>query len=110
MRGGLPMKWTGFLLGSLVGMAGAAYVAKKSPGMFAWASSAAGEMWTGMRGKAVNGVINRQFSQAKEAAPKPSESSKESSDEAWGQIAMIMNSDPNIKKEAEQIASEAKTH
>ena len=64
------MKWTGFLLGSLVGMAGAAYVAKKSPGMFAWASSAAGEMWTGMRGKAVNGVINRQFSTSERSGTK----------------------------------------
>ena len=65
------MKWTGFLLGSLVGVVGAVYVAKKSPRMFSWASSAAGQMWTGMRGKALNGVINQQFSQqAKDAAPK----------------------------------------
>ena len=93
------MKWTGFLLGSLVGISWSSICSEEKPRNVCLASSAAGEMWTGMRGKAANGVINRQFSQAKEAAPKPSESSKESSDEAWGQIAMIMNSDPNIKKQ-----------
>lgn len=105
------MRWTGFLLGSLAGMAAAAYVAKKRPGMFAWASSAAGNVWTGMSGKALNTVINRKFNHKVEnAVQNQPESSKEQSNDAWGQIAMIMNSDPEVKKEVEQITAEAKTH
>ncbi|MFC5650846.1 hypothetical protein ACFPYJ_17355 [Paenibacillus solisilvae] len=105
------MKWSGFLIGGIAGMAAAAYVAKKRPGMFAWASSAAGEAWTGMRGRALNAVINRKFNHAAEkTVPKHSDLSKEHSTDAWGQITMLMNSDPEVKKEAEQIAAEAKTH
>ncbi|BBH21027.1 hypothetical protein Back11_23720 [Paenibacillus baekrokdamisoli] len=105
------MKWTGFLIGSLAGVAAAVYVAKKRPGMFAWASSSAGEVWTGMRGKAFNAVINHKFDhETKEKTAKQTGSSKDQSNDSWGQIEMLVNSDPSVKREAEQIVSETKSH
>ncbi|MBW7473478.1 hypothetical protein K0T92_01815 [Paenibacillus oenotherae] len=109
------MRWTGFLLGSLAGMAAAAYVAKKRPGMFAWATAACTSMATGLKGRTIDAVISRKLG-SKSSSASASTSAKEKgaapedSAAAWGQIEMLMNSDPTVKREAERIAAEGKAH
>jgi len=105
------MKWSGFLLGSLAGAAVAVYAAKKRPGMFAWASAAAGEVWDGMKGRAVDAVINRNFSPDRvHDIPKHAEASREKSGENWVQIEELLNQDPRAKHQAEEIMKEATKH
>jgi hypothetical protein len=103
------MRWTGFLVGGLVGAVAAAYVARTRPGMFAWASSAAGNAWSGMAGRALDAAVNRKFGTAT-AAPGAPAASPAKSGEAWGQIQTIVNSDPAVKKEAQEIMAEAGKH
>jgi hypothetical protein len=105
------MRWTGFLVGSLFGVAAAAYVAKTRPGMFAWASSA---MWSGMAGRAVEAAVNRKFGTAAQGAqmpgaPMPAASAGKSG-EAWGQIQTMVNNDPAVKRETQEIMAEAAKH
>ncbi|RAP76414.1 hypothetical protein [Paenibacillus montanisoli] len=106
------MKWSGFLIGSLAGMAAAAYVAKRRPGMFAWASSAAGNAVNGMTRRAMGAVISRKFDReaVHHAAPKRSGASAKESGDAWGQIEVLLNSDPGVKEQVDQIKAEAKPH
>jgi hypothetical protein len=103
------MRWTGFLVGSLCGVVAAAYVARTRPGMFAWASSAAGSMWSGMAGRAVETAVNRKFGTANPAGQAPAASAGKSG-EAWGQIQTMINNDPTVKKETQEIMAEAGKH
>lgn len=101
------MRWTGFLLGSLAGAAAAAYIAKKRPGMFAWATAACANMASGLKGRTIEAVINTGAkNKSKHANPKTDGSASGNSAAAWGQIEMLMNSDPAVKKEAERITAE----
>lgn len=107
------MRWTGFLLGSLAGATAAAYIAKKRPGMFAWATAACANMASGLKGRTMEAVINTTAGKknSKHSAAKANGTAPENSTAAWGQIEMLMNSDPAVKKEAERIAAEgSKTH
>ncbi|WP_219836506.1 hypothetical protein [Paenibacillus sp. R14(2021)] len=106
------MKWSGFLIGALAGAATAAYMAKKRPGMFAWASSAAGNTMTGFSKRAMGAMLSRKFGSdaSHDVSPKHSSVSAKESGNAWGQIEMLLNSDPSVKDQVEDIKSEAKTH
>ncbi|MFC4808460.1 hypothetical protein [Paenibacillus sp. GCM10023250] len=104
------MKWSAFLIGGLAGAAAAAYVAKKRPGMFAWATSAAGMAMSGVSRRAMGAVVNRKFGEARHASAKHTESSARDSAGAWGQIEMMLSSDPSLKNQVDAIRSEAKTH
>ncbi|WP_308639113.1 hypothetical protein [Paenibacillus silvisoli] len=107
------MRWTGFLIGSLAGMAAAAYVARRRPGMFAWATSAAGTAVNGMTRRAMGAVISRKFGArdaVQHAAPKRTDASAKGSGDAWGQIELLLNSDPGVKEQVDQIKAEAKPH
>ncbi|QHT60509.1 hypothetical protein GXP70_11565 [Paenibacillus lycopersici] len=105
------MKWSVFLLGGLAGAAAAAYVAKKRPGMFAWATSAAGHAVTGVSRRAMGAMVNRRFGmETMHSAPKRSSVSAKESGAAWGQIEMLLNSDPGVKQQVDEIKAEAKTH
>lgn len=105
------MKWSAFLLGGIAGMATAAYVAKKRPGMFAWATSAAGQAMTGVSRRAMGAMVSRKFGhEMAQSAPKHSGGSAGGSGAAWGQIEMLLNSDPDIKSQVDEIKAEAKTH
>ncbi|AZN40693.1 hypothetical protein [Paenibacillus albus] len=108
------MRLTGFLIGSLAGMAAAAYVARKRPGMFAWASSAAGQavsgMSRGMTRKAMGAMMSRQFTnEASHAVPKHTGGSAGggSGKDSWSQIEMLLNSDPSVKQQVDDIKAEA---
>ncbi|MFB9325261.1 hypothetical protein ACFFSY_04920 [Paenibacillus aurantiacus] len=105
------MRMTGFIIGTITGMAAAAYLSKKRPGMVAWAGAATGDIISSMKGKAVSAVMNRKFGQAQSAAQPASANSAgtANSTESWGQIEMLVNSDPEVKRQAEEIASEAPT-
>jgi hypothetical protein len=110
-EGGLPMRWTGFLLGGLAGAAAAVYMAKRRPGMFAWASTAAGEVWEGWTSRAANAMVNRKFgNETMQAKPKNINGVVNNTGEAWTQIQTLVNSDPNVKQEAEKIVAEAQSH
>ncbi|SFI56410.1 hypothetical protein SAMN02799624_01396 [Paenibacillus sp. UNC496MF] len=104
------MKWSVFLLGGLAGAAAAAYVAKKRPGMFAWATSAAGMAMSGVSRRAMGAVVSRKFGEARHASAAHAEGAARDSAGAWGQIEMMLNSDPGLKHQVDAIKSEAKTH
>ncbi|NBD22614.1 hypothetical protein [Paenibacillus glycinis] len=105
------MKWSVFLLGGLAGAATAAYVAKKRPGMFAWATSAAGQAMTGVSRKAMGAVVSRKFGgEMAHSSPKHSGVSARDSAGAWGQIEMMLNNDPGVKEQVDEIKADAKTH
>ncbi|WP_147306746.1 hypothetical protein [Paenibacillus taihuensis] len=116
------MRLTGFLIGGLAGMVAAAYVARKRPGMFAWASSAAGSaisgMSRGMTRKAMGAMMSRKLAHASEsmhevshAAPKSTGASAGGgSGNAWGQIEMLLNADPSVKAQVDEIKADAKPH
>ncbi|QHW30214.1 hypothetical protein GZH47_04725 [Paenibacillus rhizovicinus] len=105
------MKWSVFLLGGLAGVAAASYVARRRPGMFAWATSAAGQAMTGVSRKAMGAMVNHKFGGEKmHSAPKQSSGSARESGGAWGQIEMLLNSDPGVKQQVDEIRAEAKTH
>ncbi|MCQ6558064.1 hypothetical protein [Paenibacillus mendelii] len=105
------MKWSGFIIGGIAGMAAVAYMSKKRPGWVAWAGTAAGEAVSGMKGRAINAVMKQKFGpETTVTAPKHSSASRGRNSEAWGQIEMIMNSDPEVKREAEQIAAQNPSH
>ncbi|MBW7454436.1 hypothetical protein ACFOLF_05475 [Paenibacillus sepulcri] len=101
------MKWSAFMLGGLAGAAVAVYAARKRPGMFAWAGAAAGEAWDGMKGRAVNAVLDRKFRSDK--ADHDSKHSEGSGD-SWNQIEEMLNQDPHVKRQAEEIMAEATKH
>ncbi|GGD69412.1 hypothetical protein [Paenibacillus nasutitermitis] len=105
------MKWSSFLLGSFAGVALSVYAAKKRPGMFAWASSAAGEVWGGMKGKAVDAVINRNIgSDRGHKASKHAKPTQEKTGENWVQIEELLNQEPRAKQQVEEIMEEAAKH
>ncbi|MBB3109252.1 hypothetical protein FHS18_001304 [Paenibacillus phyllosphaerae] len=112
------MRLTGFIMGTVAGMMTAAYLSKKRPGMVAWAGAATGDMLSSVKGKAISAVMNRKFGRetnaATAAAPtstavKTAGSSTNSTD-SWNQIEVLMNADPQVKAEAEEIVKENQTH
>lgn len=104
------MRMTGFIIGTITGMAAAAYLSKKRPGMVAWAGAATGDMISSVKGKAISAVMNRKFGQSQSAQTGTANSAgASSSTESWGQIEMLVNSDPEVKRQAEEITSENQT-
>ncbi|MFC4103757.1 hypothetical protein [Paenibacillus xanthanilyticus] len=104
------MRMTGFIIGTITGMAAAAYLSRKRPGMVAWAGAATGDIISSVKGKAVSAVMNRKFGQSGSVQPTSVNSTgTANSAESWGQIEMIVNSDPELKRQAEEIASETPT-
>ncbi|MBM7564457.1 hypothetical protein [Paenibacillus sacheonensis] len=105
------MKWSVFLLGGLAGAAAASYMAKKRPGMFAWATSAAGQAMTSASRKAMGAVVSRKFGgEMMSSSPKHSNAQAKDSSNSWGQIELMLNSDPGLKRQVDEIKAEAKTH
>lgn len=101
-------------------MVAAAYVARKRPGMFAWASSAAGsaisDMSRGMTRKAMGAMMGRKLEHASHSmreasshhAPKSAGASAgRGSGNNWGQIEMLLNADPSVKAQVEEIKADA---
>ncbi|TYP77794.1 hypothetical protein [Paenibacillus methanolicus] len=104
------MRMTGFIIGTITGMAAAAYLSKKRPGMVAWAGAATGDIISSVKGKAIGAVMNRKFGQSQSVQPTSASSAgTANSAESWGQIEMLVNSDPELKRQAEEIASETPT-
>ncbi|MNZ70539.1 hypothetical protein D3C78_888820 [compost metagenome] len=104
------MRMSGFLVGGLVGAAAVMYFSKKRPGMMAWASHAITDMGSRSAGSRVaSGMMNMKDSwkeQAKSATSKLTNQSTNNKQENWEQIEAIVNSDPEIKKEADKIKAE----
>lgn len=51
------MKWSAFIAGGIVGMAGAAMLASKRPGVFKSIAGAASGAWNGMRGNRLDVLV-----------------------------------------------------
>ncbi|MGM0880500.1 MAG: hypothetical protein ACQEXQ_05590 [Bacillota bacterium] len=104
------MKLSGFLVGGLIGAAATVYVSRKRPGAIAWAAGAVSDISSNVVGKSVSMFMNKNWKQeAAVMAPKHTDDSAVKSEAAWGQIEAIVNSDPDLKREAEKIKAESST-
>ncbi|RCW51142.1 hypothetical protein [Paenibacillus prosopidis] len=102
------MKLSGFLVGGLIGAAATVYVSRKRPGAIAWAASALSDISSNVVGKSVSMMMNKNWKQeAADMTPKHIDGSAVKSEAAWGQIEAIVNSDPDLKREAEKIKAES---
>jgi len=105
------MRWASFVMGSIAGMAAAAYISKKRPEWMAMAGSAAG-MMSGMKGSSNKSMKESGFSRnTSSSSPKRTEASAGSSAEAWQQqVRGIIDSDPEVKKEVEEVLADSNSH
>lgn len=97
------MKWNGFIMGGIVGVAAAAYFSRKRPGAFAWAGSAAGDLMSGMKGRLIETALNRKF--GPEPKRKQTAAAAHADGNSWDTIESMVKSDPEVKREAERILS-----
>ncbi|MFX3633515.1 MAG: hypothetical protein ACE3L7_24500 [Candidatus Pristimantibacillus sp.] len=107
------MKLSGFLFGGAVGMVAALYVARKRPGTAAMASSAISSACATMGKKAMSMMMNGKWqAQAATSVPKHSNGTAKSSKGDWSQIEGIINSDPELREQTNQILAESssRTH
>ncbi|MUT65511.1 hypothetical protein [Paenibacillus sp. NEAU-GSW1] len=103
------MKLGGFLFGSVLGMAAAVYVARKRPGTAAWASAALASACSMVGRKTVSMMTNSANwkAQAVSSAPKRTDGTAAKSEGSWAQIEALVNSDPKLKAQADQIMAES---
>jgi len=100
------MKWNGFIMGGIVGVAAAAYLSRKRPGAFAWAGNATGDLMSGMKGRLIETALKRKF--GSETKGKQSGTAASRSDEkSWDTIEALLNGDPEVKRQADRILSES---
>ncbi|CAM4223866.1 hypothetical protein [Paenibacillus tarimensis] len=116
------MRMSGFLVGGIVGVMAAAYLAKRRPGSFAWVGDAASGLVAGAKGKMIENALDRKFGKEKQpnqaaaqntaaqnAAFNATGSNIQSQDSSWNMIAQLVTSDPEVKNQAAQIMTEAAT-
>lgn len=102
------MKWSGFLVGGLLGAAATVYVSRKQPGAVSWAATAMSDVFSTATRKSVSKVMgNAVKDQAAALSPKHLGDTAAKSEAAWEQIEAIVNSDPQLKKEANKIKAES---
>ena len=103
------MRLSGFILGGIVGMAAAAYMAQKRPGSLAWAGNATGQLVSGMKGRILETALTRKF--GADAAPKEphkkSAGETAKSEESWETIEHLLSSDPEAKAAANEIIADS---
>jgi len=106
------MRWASFVMGSIAGMAAAAYISKKRPEWMAMAGTAAVGMMPGMKGTSKQSTKESGFSRhTSSSSPKRTEASAGSSAEAWQQqVRGIIDSDPEVKKEVEEVLADSNSH
>ncbi|PZD93499.1 hypothetical protein DNH61_23040 [Paenibacillus sambharensis] len=128
------MRMSGFLVGGIVGVMAAAYLAKRRPGSFAWVGDAASGLVAGAKSKMIENALDRKFGKEKQPnqaaaqntaamnnaaqstmAPNAvsgtagSSAQNQQQDSSWNMIAQLMTSDPEVKNQAAQIMTEAAT-
>ncbi|NIK77555.1 gas vesicle protein [Paenibacillus castaneae] len=102
------MRLRGLLIGGIIGAAATVYLSRRKPGLVTWAANAASEVGSSVAKKSMSKIMSKSFtSKATALAPKHSDGTAEKSEAAWGQIESIVNSDPELKKEADKIKAES---
>lgn len=100
------MKWTGLMVGGIVGAAATLYFSRKRPGAVAWAASAMSDV----AGKSVAKMLSSSSGWKKAAAaqaPKHTDDTAVNSAAAWEQIEAFVESDPAVKQEVNKIRAES---
>lgn len=97
----------GFIIGGLVGAAAAMAFARKRPEATDRMTAALSKACSSLTGMAVSGWMNRTWNKAANSVPKPSSDTTARSEENWGKIEAILNTDPALKKEVSRIQEEA---
>ncbi|GGF87698.1 hypothetical protein [Paenibacillus abyssi] len=101
------MKWSTFIAGGLVGMTAVAFLANKRPGALTWMSSAAGDVWSGMKNRGLGKIVTTNMADlSNKAVPKSEGGSEEASGKAWLQIGQLLEKDPKVKQEADKILAD----
>lgn len=102
------MKLSGFLFGGAVGMVAALYVARKRPGTAAMVSSAMSSACSSMGKKAMSMMMNGKWqAQAAASVPKHSDGNAKRSTGDWGLIEGLIQSDPELREQTNQILAES---
>ncbi|KQO17432.1 hypothetical protein [Paenibacillus sp. Leaf72] len=106
------MRLRGFLLGGLAGAAAALYVARKRPGTAALAAGVLASACSTIGHKAMSLWNNDWTKKAVNKGPKRTDDTAGKFGDGWVQIEAMMNSDPELKQQAEEIMAESsnKTH
>ncbi|MCR2803045.1 hypothetical protein [Paenibacillus soyae] len=100
------MKWSGILVGGVIGAAATLYFSRKRPGAVAWAASAMSDV----AGKSVARMLSASSGLKREAAdlaPKHTDDTAANSAAAWERIEAIVESDPAVKQEVNKIRAES---
>lgn len=102
------MKLSGFLFGGVVGMVAALYVARKRPGTAAMASNAISSACSTIGKRAASMMMNGKW-QAKTATSvsRHSNAAGKGAKGDWAQIEGLINSDPKLKEQTNQILAES---
>jgi hypothetical protein len=112
------MKVGGFILGGVCGIIAATYLSQKRSGGSQWAG-AAGNLMSEMKDKAIGAALNRKFGNAEAgsggtsagisagSSSSSSAGASKSGNQSWGTIEKILSSDPEAKKQTEEIMSES---
>lgn len=102
------MRLSGLLVGGIIGAAATMYVSRKRPGAMNWAASALSDVSKSVARKSVSKMMSKSIgNEASSRAPKHSDDTVVKSEAAWGQIEAIVNSDPDLKREADKIKAES---
>ncbi|MFF2482131.1 hypothetical protein [Paenibacillus sp. NPDC058071] len=107
------MKLSGILLGGAVGAAAALIFARKRPGTAALAAAAMSNACSAIGRRAIGMMADKwQAKAVSSISPKRTDDTAEKSGKDWGLIESIVNSDPELKAEADRVMAESssRTH
>lgn len=88
-----------------MGAAATLYLSRKRPGAVAWASAAMSSFCSSMVKKAVNGVLAKKGAKELTVMTATSGAAAKPSAETWSQVESIVESDPAVKREVEDMVS-----
>ncbi|WP_168119183.1 hypothetical protein [Paenibacillus sp. HB172176] len=108
------MRLSSMLFGGLIGAAATLYISRKKPGAAMRASRAVSGALSSMSGKAMSKMINMDWkhgaNEAMSHVPKPTDDTAETSAGAWEQIEALIENDPEVKAEVDQIKAESSSN
>ncbi|GGG57426.1 hypothetical protein [Paenibacillus radicis (ex Gao et al. 2016)] len=102
------MRLRGFIVGGAIGAAAALYMARKRPGTAAWLSATMSNGLSKLGRKSFSiMMMNDWKTKAVVSAPKHTDGTAAKSEGNWERIEAIINSDPKLKEQANQVMAES---
>lgn len=102
------MRLSAIVLGGIIGAAATLYVSRKRPGAVAWAANAMSNVCESVAQRSVSMLMNMDWKKEEtKLSSKPKDEAAGASSAAWDQIEAFVKSDPELKREINQIKAES---